>query len=162
MINNTIYKVRIIKKLSCLIAIDKNRVERVEFGSNIEDFAKQLSIFDWKIKEIDQKISLWIKSYKKGDFLKFPYKPNPKGTEFQKKVWKAMQKIPYGEVKTYKWIAQVIGKPLAVRAVGNACGANPIPLVIPCHRVVAQNSLGGFSSGLHIKKRLLHLEGYVF
>lgn len=81
-------------------------------------------------------------------------------TPFQKKVWKVLQTIPYGETRTYKWVAQKIGKPRAVRAVGQACGANPLPLIIPCHRVVASGGkLGGFSLGVAMKKRLLKLEG---
>lgn len=85
----------------------------------------------------------------------------PDGTPFQMKVWKALQSIPYGEVRTYAQIAEAIGKPGAVRAVGNACGANPIPIVIPCHRVVAKDGIGGFSAGKHpekLKELLLKLE----
>jgi len=84
------------------------------------------------------------------------------GTPFQQKVWKVLQTIPYGETRTYKWVAQKIGKPKAVRAVGQACGANPLPLIIPCHRVVASgNKLGGFSGGLRLKKKLLRREGII-
>ena len=96
-----------------------------------------------------------------GDLIKcFPTIGKPQGTEFQQAVWKEMQKIPKGETKTYSEIAEAIGKPKAVRAVGSACGANPIPLWIPCHRVVAKNGLGGFGSGLPWKKLLLTLEGW--
>jgi O-6-methylguanine DNA methyltransferase len=81
-------------------------------------------------------------------------------TPFQKRVWEALQRIPYGRVRSYGWVARKIGKPRAARAVGAACGANPVPLVVPCHRVVAADgSLGGFSGGLTNKKRLLKLEG---
>ncbi len=79
---------------------------------------------------------------------------------FRVKVWKALQRIPYGRVRSYGWVARKIGKPRAARAVGAACGANPVPLLVPCHRVVAgDGSLGGFSGGLSNKKRLLKLEG---
>ncbi|HAP00257.1 MAG TPA: cysteine methyltransferase [Fibrobacteres bacterium] len=82
------------------------------------------------------------------------------GTEFQRKVWREIEKIPLGKTRTYADIAKAIGKPGASRAVGSACGANPIPLFVPCHRVVASNGgLGGFSGGLDIKKKLLRLEG---
>lgn len=81
------------------------------------------------------------------------------GTSFQRKVWKTLQSIPYGETCTYAWLARQVGSPQGVRAVGNACGKNPIPIFIPCHRIVGSNgSLGGFSSGLKWKKRLLALE----
>jgi AraC family transcriptional regulator, regulatory protein of adaptative response / methylated-DNA-[protein]-cysteine methyltransferase len=85
------------------------------------------------------------------------------GTEFQKKVWRAMLKIPSGKTKSYGEIAEAIGKPGAVRAVGGACGANPIPVFVPCHRVLAANKkIGGFGSGLNWKYKLLEREGIVF
>jgi len=81
-------------------------------------------------------------------------------TPFQVKVWQVLRTIPYGRVRSYGWVARKIGKPRAARAVGAACGANPVPLLVPCHRVVAgDGSLGGFSGGLPNKKRLLKLEG---
>jgi O-6-methylguanine DNA methyltransferase len=100
-----------------------------------------------------------------GDFFKtlketFPRFGPSEGTEFQKAVWTEMQKIPRGQTRTYGEIAAAICRPKAVRAVGSACGANPIPLFIPCHRVVAKNGLGGFGSGLPWKKLFLELEGW--
>lgn len=84
---------------------------------------------------------------------------SPLGTPFQIKVWRAIQTIPYGETRSYLWIAKKIGNPKAVRAVGQACGANPLPLLIPCHRVVASHQkIGGFGGGLPLKRRLLQLE----
>ncbi len=80
-------------------------------------------------------------------------------TEFERKVYAATRRIPPGEVRTYGEIARAIGKPGASRAVGNALGKNPACIVIPCHRVVALNGLGGFTGGLAWKRRLLHLEG---
>lgn len=79
-------------------------------------------------------------------------------TAFQRRVWKAMTKIPYGRTVTYKKLAQMAGSPNASRAVGNACGKNPLPIIIPCHRVVASNGIGGFSGGINTKKQLLRLE----
>jgi O-6-methylguanine DNA methyltransferase len=85
------------------------------------------------------------------------------GTEFQKNVWRAMLKIPYGKTRSYGEIAKAVGKPKAVRAVGGACGANSIPVLVPCHRVLAANNkIGGFSSGLGWKCKLLEIEGVVF
>jgi O-6-methylguanine DNA methyltransferase len=82
------------------------------------------------------------------------------GTPFQRRVWRALREIPYGEVRSYRWVAEAIGKPGAARAVGGACGANPIPIVVPCHRVVAQaRRLGGYTGGVQIKIRLLQREG---
>lgn len=81
------------------------------------------------------------------------------GTPFQQKVWKALRLIPLGRTQSYGEIARSIQHPSSSRAVGQACGANPIPLLIPCHRVLAANrKLGGFSGGLHWKKQLLSRE----
>lgn len=83
------------------------------------------------------------------------------GTEFQRKVWEKVSEIPYGELRSYKWIANEIGNPGAVRAVGNAVGENPVPPIIPCHRVIrSDGNLGGYSSGIALKKWLLRLEGH--
>ena len=82
---------------------------------------------------------------------------------FRLKVWEVLQRIPYGRVRSYGWVARKVGKPKAARAVGAACGANPVPLLVPCHRVIAgDGSLGGFSGSLGVKKRLLKLEGIYF
>ena len=82
-------------------------------------------------------------------------------TDFQQQVWNAIQQIPYGEVRSYKWIAEQIGKPKAVRAVGGAVGANPVSILRPCHRVIRSNgALGGYGGGLERKHQLLALEGY--
>lgn len=83
------------------------------------------------------------------------------GTDFEKKVWDALNEIPFGETRAYKWIAERIGNPGAVRAVGRALSKNPIPIVVPCHRVIeSDGSIGGYSSGVNIKKRLLEMEYY--
>ena len=82
------------------------------------------------------------------------------GTDFQKKIWKEIAQIPFGKTKSYGDVAKAIGKPRAVRAVGGACGANSIPILVPCHRVLAANNqIGGFGSGLGWKCKLLELEG---
>ena len=85
------------------------------------------------------------------------------GTKFQIKVWKAISKIPRGQVRTYKELAKLIKKPKASRAVANACGKNPYPIKIPCHRVIrSDGSLGGYSGrgGISAKKNILKKEGY--
>lgn len=98
-------------------------------------------------------------NYFKGGQLKQSYQ-FPKGTQFQISVWKEIICIPYGQVKTYSEIAEAIGKPKAYRAVANACGANPLALYIPCHRVVSLKGLGGYSFGIPLKKKLLQLEKF--
>ena len=85
------------------------------------------------------------------------------GTEFQKSVWNVLRKISPGKTKSYGEIARAIGRPKAVRAVGGACGANPVPVLVPCHRVLAANkNLGGFSGGLDWKRSLFKREGIKF
>ena len=82
------------------------------------------------------------------------------GTVFQRQVWRVLLRVPYGKLRSYQWVAARVGGPQYARAVGNAVGANPIPVVIPCHRIVAQDAtLGGFSGGLFMKRKLLSLEG---
>ncbi len=80
-------------------------------------------------------------------------------TEFERRVYRAARKIPAGEVRTYGEIARAIRQPGAARAVGNALGKNPVGIVIPCHRVVASDGIGGFTGGLEWKRKLLRLEG---
>ena len=84
-------------------------------------------------------------------------------TEFQQAVWREMLKIPAGKTRSYGEVAERIGKPKAVRAVGGACGANPIPVLVPCHRILAADKkIGGFSGGLDRKRSLLEREGIIF
>jgi len=82
------------------------------------------------------------------------------GSVFQRQVWRAILRIPYGRVRSYKWVALRVGGTRYARAVGHALGVNPVPIVVPCHRVVAHDaSLGGFAGGLRTKQKLLRLEG---
>jgi methylated-DNA-[protein]-cysteine S-methyltransferase len=81
-------------------------------------------------------------------------------TSFQCQVWEAARLIPYGEARSYGWVAEQIGKPGAARAVGQAIGRNHLPVIVPCHRVIASDgTLGGFGNGLETKRQLLRLEG---
>ncbi len=83
-----------------------------------------------------------------------------RGTNFQQKVWRVLRHISYGQLRSYQWVALRVGGRQYARAVGNAVGANPMPILIPCHRVVSQDqSLGGFSGGVSTKRKLLTLEG---
>ena len=91
--------------------------------------------------------------------------PNSKPTQFQKDVWEAIDRIPFGETRTYKELASSIGHPKAYRAVANACGKNPNPVSTPCHRVISSDgTIGGYSGkgGIKKKKELLKKEGILF
>jgi len=98
--------------------------------------------------------------YFEGERVPFDFELDlTRGTEFQQSVWRIVRKIPYGSLVSYKKIAQDYGNSLCARAVGNALGSNPIPIVIPCHRVIRNDkSLGGFSGGVRWKKLLIALE----
>jgi methylated-DNA-[protein]-cysteine S-methyltransferase len=100
-----------------------------------------------------------LAAYFDGRLTDFDLPLRPAGSAHQRRVWTAMQRIPYGETRSYKDLAAAIGS--APRAVGGACGKNPIPVVIPCHRVLAKSGLGGYSGqgGLATKRHLLALEG---
>jgi methylated-DNA-[protein]-cysteine S-methyltransferase len=100
-----------------------------------------------------------LREYFQGKRTTFDLKVHPKGTPFQKAVWKALAAIPYGETRSYGEIAKTIGRPAAVRAVGLANGRNPLPIVIPCHRVIGANGqLVGYGGGLPVKQALLDRE----
>lgn len=97
-----------------------------------------------------------LKAYFAGRLRNFDLPLAPQGTPFQRKVWKQLEKIPYGEIKSYLDIAKAVGKPSGPRAVGAANGRNPIPIIVPCHRVIgASGKLVGFGGGLPTKKWLL-------
>jgi len=100
-----------------------------------------------------------LRAYFAGRLREFDLPLDLAGTDFQIRVWRQLETIPYGETRSYSAIAQAIGRPAAVRAVGAANGANPVPIVVPCHRVIgASGKLVGYGGGLSLKKRLLELE----
>lgn len=101
-----------------------------------------------------------LENYLEGKAFSFEQLPlNPNGTDFQKKVWTMLLKIPYGKTASYKKIARMIENPKAYRAIGNANNKNPLPIFIPCHRIIGYNDkLVGYKGGLKIKKMLLDLE----
>lgn len=113
-----------------------------------------------EIRDLHRSVAAQLAEYFAGRRRVFdlPLDPWPAGTPFQRAVWEALKAIPYGEVVAYGDLARWVGRPGGAQAVGQACGANRLPLVLPCHRVVARRGLGGFAGGLAWKKRLLHLE----
>jgi O-6-methylguanine DNA methyltransferase len=102
---------------------------------------------------------LQLQEYFRGERKQFQMTLDLRGTPFQQRVWKALREIPYGETRSYGEIAVAVGNPHAVRAVGQANGKNPIPIIVPCHRVIqSDGKLGGFGGGLDLKEILLALE----
>lgn len=145
------------------IASTEKGVCMVDFLTSERGFLKRLrERFPGKIIRDDGKNKealSQLKKYLKGQLKHFDCPLDLRGTPFQRKVWSELAKIPCGQTHSYKEIAEAIGHPKACRAVGNANGSNPIPLIIPCHRVIESNGgLGGFGHGLKVKKQLLDFE----
>lgn len=132
---------------------DNNNLLRIDFGSQrpanaIEQTTPVLALAAQQLEEYFHGL--------RRDFT-IPLKAN--GTQFQQQVWQALTHIPYGMTHTYKELAETIGKPKASRAVGSACNRNPLPIVIPCHRVIGSSgSLTGYAGGLELKVMLLKME----
>lgn len=136
-------------------------------GSN-QGTAKELEkwmrkrYFDFKLIQDDDKLAASIEAlinYLKGKQRDFKIELDIIGTDFQKDVWESLKAIPYGETRNYSMIADSIKRPKAVRAVGTAIGANPLLIIVPCHRVLGKNKrLTGYRGGLAMKERLIALE----
>ena len=123
----------------------------IDFTGLSENHSK----FTKVVKQLDE--------YFSGERKHFDLPLAPKGTNFQKQVWQALTEIPCGDTKSYGWIAKSINNEKAVRAVGTANGANPIALIVPCHRVIGSNGkLTGYAGGLALKAKLLMHEGAQF
>lgn len=136
---------------------------RISFGGRADSFVEELPReIEWTQKgEPFGKLISKLERLSRGERVSFNEAIDiSRGTDFQRSVWRGIKGIPWGEMLSYSDLAKTVGKPNACRAVANACGANPLPLVIPCHRVIASDgTLGGFSNGLPLKKKLLKLEG---
>ncbi|WP_238918374.1 methylated-DNA--[protein]-cysteine S-methyltransferase [Clostridium sp. YIM B02555] len=130
-------------------------VTKLDFVSNDD----KENIIEGSKTELLIEIVKQLDEYFDGTRKVFDLPIEPEGTEFQKKVWKALIEIPYGETKSYGQIAKIIGNDKAARAVGMANNKNPIAIIIPCHRVIGANGkLVGYAGGLELKEKLLELE----
>ena len=139
------------ENISLEIITENDKLKRIEFVKSYQEVNEDDS-FQKKIKKE-------LLEYFEGKRRKFGIPLEVEGTEFQKKVWAEMAKIPFGETMSYGEIAEKIGCPKGARAVGLACNKNKIPIIIPCHRVVGKNgNLTGFAGGLDVKAQLLKLE----
>lgn len=115
-----------------------------------------------KQTEETERVATQLREYFEGSRQDFDLDLDPKGTDFQRRVWAELLKVPYGQTCSYADIARALGQPTATRAVGAANGANPIGLVVPCHRVIgADKSLTGYAGGLDLKRKLLEHEGAI-
>jgi len=142
----------------CKIALPKEGEEDF-FGWLSAHFGLQNVIED---KSKNEGVLAELESYLAGELREFQSPLDLRGTEFQMKVWREARTIPYGTTCSYRDIAERIGHPRAYRAVGAANGANPIPIIVPCHRVIGRDgSLRGYGGGLAMKEQLLRLEGAI-
>ena len=136
----------------------------------VEETAEKIAAVYWEGQEIPEGVDVWespllkkagreLEEYFHGARYVFSVPLHLIGTPFMRDVWEALAEIPYGTTVTYRQIAERVGRPKAARAVGLACQRNPLPLFIPCHRVIGSNGkLTGYAGGLKIKKQLLSLE----
>jgi len=140
-----------------LLAGDRKALRRVSFESSKHSALPQA---DWKQNRAAFAEAIrQLQAYFRGELKEFDLPLAMEGTEFQLRVWNELRAIPYGETISYAQLAGRIGNPQAVRAVGAANGCNPIPIIVPCHRVIGSDgSLTGFGGGLPTKKMLLELE----
>lgn len=138
------------------IAIIDNGVEITHIEIAEEKYSNDFNVYE---SDIIKNAANQLYEYLDGSRTSFELSLNPYGTEFQRKVWKALCEIPYGETRSYKQVAETIGNSKASRAVGMANNKNPIMIIIPCHRVVGSNgSLVGYAGGMDIKEKLLNIE----
>lgn len=137
------------------IVEDEGKITNVYFETN----NIPRDVYKHKETDILKEANRQLQDYFNGKLTTFSLEFAPSGTEFMKEVWNALLEIPYGETRSYKQIAQRTGHNFAYRAVGLANNRNPIPIFIPCHRVIGSNqTLVGYGGGLNIKKHLLELE----
>lgn len=147
-----------------IIAKNKQGVCNISFSGNENKFLKEISSAGEKVVKSPIKLSKEIKQlqeYFAGRRKKFSMKVFQKGTKLQESVWRAISKIPFGKIISYSELAKKTNYPNAIRAVASACGKNFVPVIIPCHRVLAKNGLGGFGGGIELKKKLLKLENAI-
>jgi O-6-methylguanine DNA methyltransferase len=131
-------------------------------GIREEEFLRDIGRRGWQPRPdqgVNQGVMEEIRGYFEGRATRFSSPLHPQGSPFDMKVWEELQRIPLGETRSYEEIAQAVESPRGCRAIGGANRRNPLPLLIPCHRVIRKNGgLGGFSCGQEIKKWLLHFE----
>jgi methylated-DNA-[protein]-cysteine S-methyltransferase len=153
--------------LLCVVD-EAGAVVRIEFGNSGNGRESRQILEKMKAAGIEivedarrtAEVRRQLAEYFAGERREFDLELAPEGTPFERSVWEQLRKIPFGETRSYGEIARAIGHPGSARAVGRANGANPIPIVVPCHRVIgADGSLTGFGGGLENKSRLLELEG---
>ncbi|WP_348343933.1 methylated-DNA--[protein]-cysteine S-methyltransferase [Ignavibacterium sp.] len=152
------YSEKIISDIHFIIITDGKALKQILINSPLPSSSHQLIKKNSSDRNLLNTFSQ-LEEYFFEERKEFSIQLEPDGTEFQKKVWKELLKIPFGKTISYKQLAELLGDKNLIRAVGKANAANPIPVIIPCHRVIGTNgSLVGYSAGLEIKRKLLKLE----
>ena len=150
-------EVKVLDGLDLLLVASASGIRAIQFGVN--------PVGEWQRNDgnpLLMEAARQLQAYFAGQLREFQLPLDVQGTDFRKRVWGQVAAIPYGETRSYLQISKALGSPGAVRAVGAANGANPVPIVVPCHRVIgAKGSLVGYGGGLALKKRLLELEGAI-
>ncbi len=156
------FKIGFLKR-TFLIAKNEDGICSIAFTCDTRKFCTMLKnkyayVPEYSLLKLKNEIKQ-IQDYFEGKRKSFALPLSLKGTDFQTKVWKAIARVPYGKTISYSGLAGNRGNKKALRAVGTACGNNPIPIIIPCHRVISKDgSIGGFTGGLFIKRKMLELE----
>jgi methylated-DNA-[protein]-cysteine S-methyltransferase len=165
--SETVCQTEIMPEWTEIQVVDGLRLRMVASDSGVQAIDFHL---DYPIEDADRndrnrlltETTRQLRAYFAGDLRDFDLPLDMQGTPFQKRVWDELLNIPYGKTRSYMQVAVAVGAPQAVRAVGAANGANPVPIVVPCHRVIGSSGkLTGYGGGLPLKKRLLELEGAV-
>ena len=148
-------EVIIVDDLKTRLVASKSGLRAVQFHPFREPQGERNDTNMWMNQATEE-----LRAYFAGGLRVFSVPLDMEGTEFQLNVWNRLTKIPYGETRSYAQVAEAVGRPKAVRAVGAANGSNPVAIIVPCHRVIGSNGkLTGYGGGLPLKKRLLELEG---
>ena len=148
-------EVIILDDLKIRLVASKSGLRALQFHPFGEPEGERNDVNQWMNRAADE-----LHAYFAGNLRVFSVPLDMQGTEFQLSVWNNLVKIPYGETRSYAQVAEAVGRPKAVRAVGAANGSNPVAIIVPCHRVIGSSGkLTGYGGGLPLKKRLLELEG---
>ncbi len=144
------------------ISVDHGKLCRCHWIGEAEE-ESAVVLFDAPVEDLAlmADVEKQLKEYFEGDRKEFKLPLELKGTPFQKKVWEELKKVPYGVTISYGELSRRIGNPKAVRAVAQACGANPVAIIVPCHRIIATGGkTGGYTGGVEHKIRLLEIETF--
>jgi methylated-DNA-[protein]-cysteine S-methyltransferase len=148
-------EVNLVDDVKVRLVATESGLRAVQFHSFDAPEGERNDAHEWMIQAAKE-----LRSYFAGILRVFRVPLDMRGTDFQLSVWNYLLRIPYGETRSYAQVAEAVGRPAAVRAVGAANGSNPVAIIVPCHRVIGSNGkLTGYGGGLPMKKRLLELEG---